>query len=158
VQQCLSNQLETLYNPKIQTPNARQVRTIDFKDGSSISFDYPEDRWGNVFWGEMHHESLGVQVRLDSHLFSQHKFWSNRTLLFHGCATASCYRNCILKPKFRQTFTDEKNKIRCRISFGNPEGKRGLPSDYFEGVIERCLSSPRPLSRRDSSSMTTLEC
>jgi len=82
------------YNKMLIT--SKGVRTIDFKDGSSISFDYPEDRWGNVFWGEMHHESLGIQ-----------------------------------------TFTDEKNKIRCRISFGNPEGKRGLPSDYFEGVIER---------------------
>jgi hypothetical protein len=127
------------------------VRTIDFKDGSSISFDYPEDRWGNVFWGEMHHESLGVQVRAlatfpsfsTCYIFFP-TFFAAQILVqsriaFHGCAAASCSGNRILKPKSRQTFTDEKNKIRCRISFGNPEGKRGLPSDYFEGVIERCL-------------------
>jgi hypothetical protein len=81
------------YNKMFITSKGR--RNMCFKDGSCISFDYPEDRWGNVFWGEMHHECLGVQ-----------------------------------------TFEDEKNRIRCKIFFGN-EGKKGLPSDYFEGVIER---------------------
>mmetsp|Transcript_39699 Transcript_39699/g.77698 ORF Transcript_39699/g.77698 Transcript_39699/m.77698 type:complete len:448 (+) Transcript_39699:36-1379(+) len=82
------------YNKMFITSKGR--RNMCFKDGSVISFDYPEDRWGNVFWGEMHHECVGTQ-----------------------------------------TFEDAKNKIRCRITFGNPEGKRGLPTDFFEGCIER---------------------
>ena len=64
------------------------MRTIDFKDGSSISFDYPEDRWGNVFWGEMHHESLGIQVRLASHLF----FAAQILVLSHIAFSWLCYR------------------------------------------------------------------
>ena len=27
--------------------------------------------------------------------------------------------------------------MHARCSFGNPEQKKGIPSDYFEGVIER---------------------
>ena len=38
-----------------------------------------------------------------------------------------------------QTFTDVGNGIRCRLEFGNPCGRKGLPSDYFEGAIERCV-------------------
>jgi hypothetical protein len=26
------------------------VRVVEFKDGTKISFDFPDDRWGNVFW------------------------------------------------------------------------------------------------------------
>ena len=32
---------------------------------------------------------------------------------------------------------DEENNLRCRLAFGNPSGRRGIPSDWFEGVIER---------------------
>ena len=38
-----------------------------------------------------------------------------------------------------QTFTDVRNGLRCRLEFGNPSGRKGLPSDYFEGAIERCV-------------------
>lgn len=34
-----------------------------------------------------------------------------------------------------QSFVDKKNKIRCRITFGSE--RKGIPSDYFEGGIER---------------------
>jgi hypothetical protein len=36
-----------------------------------------------------------------------------------------------------QTFTDAKNGLRCRLEFGNPSGRKGVPSDFFEGVVER---------------------
>ena len=36
-----------------------------------------------------------------------------------------------------QTFTDATHGIRCRLEFGNPSGRKGVPSDYFEGVIEK---------------------
>ena len=36
-----------------------------------------------------------------------------------------------------QTFTDEKNGIRCRLEFGNPSNRKGIPNDFFEGVIEQ---------------------
>mmetsp|Transcript_89282 Transcript_89282/g.133859 ORF Transcript_89282/g.133859 Transcript_89282/m.133859 type:complete len:435 (-) Transcript_89282:168-1472(-) len=71
------------------------VRVVTFKDGGSISLDFAPDRWLNVFWGEMVHESVGPQL-----------FW------------------------------DEKNKIRCRLNYG-AEGRKNVPTDYFEGVIER---------------------
>jgi len=71
------------------------IRVVEFKDGTKISFDFPDDRWGNVFWGEMHHESIGPQ-----------------------------------------TFVDEGHGLRCKLAF-NPEGRKGLPSDYFDGVLER---------------------
>ena len=35
-----------------------------------------------------------------------------------------------------QTFVDEGHGLRCKLAF-NPEGRKGLPSDYFEGVLER---------------------
>jgi len=35
-----------------------------------------------------------------------------------------------------QSFTDKKNGVRCTITF-DPEHRRGLPSDYFEGTVER---------------------
>mmetsp|Transcript_28791 Transcript_28791/g.59015 ORF Transcript_28791/g.59015 Transcript_28791/m.59015 type:complete len:436 (-) Transcript_28791:489-1796(-) len=71
------------------------VRIVTFKDGGSISLDFPPDRWCNVFWGEMVHETIGTQ-----------SFW------------------------------DEKNKIRCRLQFG-AENRKNVPSDWFEGVIEK---------------------
>eukprot|EP00292_Cryptomonas_paramecium_P006006 CAMPEP_0113693420 /NCGR_PEP_ID=MMETSP0038_2-20120614/19653_1 /TAXON_ID=2898 /ORGANISM="Cryptomonas paramecium" /LENGTH=391 /DNA_ID=CAMNT_0000615487 /DNA_START=59 /DNA_END=1230 /DNA_ORIENTATION=+ /assembly_acc=CAM_ASM_000170 len=70
------------------------LRIVDFPDGGRVTVGFPHDRWGNVFWGEMHHECLGS---LD--------------------------------------FEDEAHGLRCTIRFG--EGGRSMPSDYFEGTIER---------------------
>ena len=36
------------YNKMLLTNKG--IRTVRFKDGSEISFTFPEDRWGNVFW------------------------------------------------------------------------------------------------------------
>uniref|UniRef100_A0A7S0EDB9 Oxysterol-binding protein n=1 Tax=Hanusia phi TaxID=3032 RepID=A0A7S0EDB9_9CRYP len=72
------------------------VRTVTFSDGGSISLDFPQDRWINVFWGDMVHQTIGTQ-----------------------------------------TFTDENNGIRCRLEFGNPANRKGIPNDFFEGVIEQ---------------------
>ena len=33
-----------------------------------------------------------------------------------------------------QTYSDEKNRIRCRLNFGE---RKNVPSDWFEGVIEQ---------------------
>jgi len=82
------------YNKMLVTPQGE--RSVHFKDGTTITCDCPNDRILNVFWGQMCHETLGVQ-----------------------------------------TFTDAKNGIRCRLEFGNPSGRKGVPSDYFEGVIEK---------------------
>ena len=82
------------YNKMLVTPQGE--RSVHFKDGTTITCDCPNDRILNVFWGQMCHETLGVQ-----------------------------------------TFTDPKNGIRCRLEFGNPSGRKGVPSDYFEGVIEK---------------------
>mmetsp|Transcript_38151 Transcript_38151/g.89931 ORF Transcript_38151/g.89931 Transcript_38151/m.89931 type:complete len:438 (+) Transcript_38151:138-1451(+) len=35
-----------------------------------------------------------------------------------------------------QLFTDDANGIRCIITYA-PEGRKGVPTDYFQGVIER---------------------
>mmetsp|Transcript_66392 Transcript_66392/g.163608 ORF Transcript_66392/g.163608 Transcript_66392/m.163608 type:complete len:420 (+) Transcript_66392:186-1445(+) len=35
------------------------LRVLEFEDGGRIDIGFPADRWGNVFWGEMHHETLG---------------------------------------------------------------------------------------------------
>jgi len=69
------------------------LRVVEFEDGGKIEIGFPLDRFGNVFWGEMHHESLGSQ-----------------------------------------TFTDEKNGLRCTVEFA---AAKGLPSDFFEGYIEK---------------------
>ena len=82
------------YNKMLVTPQGE--RSVHFKDGTTITCDCPSDRILNVFWGQMCHETLGVQ-----------------------------------------TFTDHKHGIRCRLEFGNPAGRKGVPSDYFEGVIEK---------------------
>jgi hypothetical protein len=82
------------YNKMLVTPQGE--RSVHFADGTTITCDCPSDRILNLFWGQMCHETLGVQI-----------------------------------------FTDAKNGIRCRLDFGNPSGRSGVPSDYFEGVIEK---------------------
>jgi len=72
------------------------LRTVTFQDGGVVALDFPPDRFLNVFWGDMIHETFETQ-----------------------------------------TFWDESNKLRCRLTFGNPTGRKGVPSDWFEGVIER---------------------
>jgi len=82
------------YNKMLVTPQGE--RSVHFKDGTTITCDCPNDRILNLFWGQMCHETLGVQ-----------------------------------------TFTDAVHGIRCRLEFGNPHGRKGVPSDYFQGVIEK---------------------
>mmetsp|Transcript_25916 Transcript_25916/g.62509 ORF Transcript_25916/g.62509 Transcript_25916/m.62509 type:complete len:438 (+) Transcript_25916:63-1376(+) len=43
----------------------RGLRVLEFADGGKIDIGFPDDRWGNVFWGEMHHETLGEWVFTD---------------------------------------------------------------------------------------------
>jgi len=75
--------------------NTSGQRTLRFEDGGVIEIGFPKDRVSNVFWGTMHHETLGEQL-----------------------------------------FVDAANGIRCSITYA-PAHRKGLPTDFFEGAIER---------------------